>query len=114
MDAHGLPVRVIVTESTRADCTQAERLTESIHTNCLIADKGYDADSVIKDTKARGIEPVIPPKKNRKVQRLYDKVLYRYRHLVEDAFLHLKRWRGIAARYAKTTHHLSPSSRFAA
>ena len=27
--------------------------------------------------------------------------LYKVRHLVENAFLHLKRWRGIATRYAK-------------
>jgi transposase len=45
---------------------------------------------------------VIPPKKNRKVQRPYDKHLYRHRHLVENAFMHLKRWRGIATRYAKS------------
>jgi transposase len=44
---------------------------------------------------------VIPPKKNRKVLRPYDKHLYRHRHLVENAFMHLKRWRGIAIRYAK-------------
>ena len=47
--------------------------------------------------------PVVPPRKNRKVQREYDKDLYRLRHLVENAFLHLKRWRGIATRYAKNT-----------
>ena len=46
------------------------------------------------------MNPVIPPKKNRKMQREYDKHLYKTRHLVENAFLHLKRWRGIAARYA--------------
>ena len=34
---------------------------------------------------------------------LYDKEIYKLRHLVENAFLHLKRWRGIATRYAKTT-----------
>jgi transposase len=39
--------------------------------------------------------------KNRKEQRVYDKDLYRVRHLVENAFLHLKQWRGIATRYAK-------------
>jgi transposase len=47
---------------------------------------------------------VILPKKNRKQQRDYDKHLYKIRHLVENAFLHLKRWRGIATRYAKNTH----------
>ncbi|MDR0249755.1 MAG: IS5/IS1182 family transposase, partial [Burkholderiales bacterium] len=46
---------------------------------------------------------VIPPKKNRKEQREYDRYLYRLRHLVENAFLHLKAWRGIATRYAKNT-----------
>jgi transposase len=44
---------------------------------------------------------VIPPKKNRLVQRNYDKYLYKLRHLVENAVLHLKGWRGIATRYAK-------------
>ncbi len=66
MDAHGLPLRVIVTEGTRADCTQAERLTQGICADYLIADKGYDTDLVIKNAQAHGIELVIPPKKNRK------------------------------------------------
>jgi len=33
----------------------------------------------------------------------YDKELYKLQHLVENAFLHLKRGRGIATRYAKNT-----------
>ncbi len=37
------------------------------------------------------MNPVIPPKKNRLVQRKYDKDLYKIRHLVENAFLHLKK-----------------------
>jgi transposase len=49
------------------------------------------------------MEGVIPPKKNRKTQRYYDKTLYELRHLVENAFLHLKRWRGVATKYAKNT-----------
>jgi transposase len=46
---------------------------------------------------------VIPPRRNRKEPRDYDRDLYKLRHLVENAFLHLKRWRGIATRYAKNT-----------
>ena len=49
------------------------------------------------------MEAVIPPKKNRKVQRDYDRETYKWRRLVENAFLHLKRWRGAATRYAKRT-----------
>ena len=67
----------------------------------LLADKGYDADAIIRQATEQGMSPVIPPRRNRKEQRAYDKDLYRLRHLVENAFLHLKRWRGIATRYAK-------------
>jgi transposase len=49
------------------------------------------------------MEPVIPPRKHRKERRNYDPHLCRLRHLVENTFLHLKRWRGIATRYAKHT-----------
>ena len=45
-----------------------------------------------------------------KVQRDYDKYLYKLRHLVENYFQKAKRWRGLATRYVKTT--LSFSSYF--
>ncbi|MCL2504093.1 MAG: transposase, partial [Coriobacteriia bacterium] len=44
---------------------------------------------------------VIPPKKNRKEKRGYDDYPYKVRHLVENAFMRMKEWRGIATRYAK-------------
>jgi len=47
------------------------------------------------------ITAVIPPKHNRKIQKEYDKDLCKLRRLVENAFLYLKHWRGIATRYAK-------------
>ena len=43
------------------------------------------------------------PRMNRKIQCEYDKELYQLRHWAENAFLVLKRWRGIATRYAKNT-----------
>jgi transposase len=66
-----------------------------------LADKGYDSNAILAKAEQQGMVAVIPPKKNRKIQRAYDKDLYTLRHLVENAFLHLKRWRGIATRYAK-------------
>jgi transposase len=68
-----------------------------------MADKGYDSDVIVAQAQRQGMEVVIPPRRNRKVLRKYDSYLYRLRHLVENAFLHLKRWRGIATRYAKNT-----------
>jgi len=67
----------------------------------LLADKGYDSDTIVTKAEEQGARVVIPPRKNRKQPREYDKALYKLRHLVENAFLHLKRWRGIATRYAK-------------
>ena len=67
----------------------------------LIADKGYDSDAIVEQARIQGMKVVIPPRRNRKQPRACDKALYRHRHLVENAFLHLKRWRGICTRYAK-------------
>ena len=103
MDALGNPVRAIITAGTTADCTQAEALIKNIPAEHLLADRGYDSDAIIELAKENGMVPVIPPKKNRKVHRDYDPHLYKIRHLVENAFLKLKRWRGIATRYAKHT-----------
>ena len=44
---------------------------------------------------------------NRIDQRDYDEEIYKLRHLVENAFMHLKKWRGIATRYAKNTSSVS-------
>jgi transposase len=51
---------------------------------------------------ATGKTAVIPPKSNRKVQREYDKELYKARHLIENFFARLKQYRAIATRYDKT------------
>ena len=96
-----MPLRVVVTQGTVADCTQAGRLMEGIAAAHLIADKGYDSDAIVDQATSQGMNVVIPPRKNRTTPRLYDEELYKLRHLVENAFLHLKRWRGIATRYAK-------------
>ena len=98
-----MPVRIIVTKGSRTDCKEALALIDGISAQALPADCGYDTDEIGSYCVEHGIEAVIPPKKNRKTQREYDKYLYKIRHLVENCFLKLKRWRGIATRYAKTT-----------
>ena len=103
VDAHGMPIRVLITAGPAADCTQAEQLIKGLDAAYLLADRGYDSNQILHAAESQGMIPVIPPKRNRKVQRTYDKDIYKLRHLVENAFLHLKRWRGIATRYAKNT-----------
>ena len=83
-----MPVRVFITQGTTADCTQTRRLIEGLDADYLLADRGYDSNAIIEQARKQGMGVI---------------ALYKLRHLVENPFLHLKRWRGIATRYAKNT-----------
>ena len=96
-----MPIRIALTEGTHADCKEAIGLIDGLFADALLADKAYDTNDIIDTATRQGMQVIIPPKKNRAEQREYDKELYKLRHLVENAFLHLKQWRGIATRYAK-------------
>jgi len=101
VDEHGMPIRLLITPGTDADCTHAGMLLEDLTAKQLIADKGYDSDAIIDLTTDQGMQVQIPPRKHRKTPRPYDTTLYRLHHRIENTFLHLKRWRGIATRYTK-------------
>jgi transposase len=79
----------------------AGTLIEGLAAEHLIADKGYDSDAIVEQAVGQGMQAQIPSRSNRKQPRDYDKHLYKLRHLVENAFLNIKRWRGIATRSAK-------------
>lgn len=81
----------------------SKSFNEGITAEQLLADRGYDRDAIVNQANQQGMQVVIPPRKNRKNPREYDVDLYKLRHLIENAFLHLKRWRGIATRYAKNS-----------
>ena len=66
VDAHGMPVRFLVTEGTRADCREACKLIEGIDADNLFADRAYETNEIVEAAQAAGMEVVIPPKKNRK------------------------------------------------
>ncbi len=68
----------------------------------VIVDKGYDSQSFRKVSLKQGAIPVIPYWKNsRKPDQRIDKRLFRYRHLVENAFTRIKHFRAIVTRYDK-------------
>ena len=56
---------------------------------------------MIERLQQQGKSWVIPPKRNRKNPREYDKELYKARHLIENFFAKLKQYRAIATRYDK-------------
>ncbi len=59
----------------------------------LLADKGYDSDEIRGDLAKRGIEPVIPPRSNRKAAIGYDREAYKRRNLIERCVNRLKLFR---------------------
>ena len=68
----------------------------------VIADKGYDSQALRDFIKSRNAQHVIPRKGNSKQGNDdIDWCLYRYRHLVENAFLKVKKYRAVATRYEK-------------
>lgn len=68
----------------------------------LLADKGYDGDTVRENLLRQGILPIIPSKTNRRQPIPCDFRRYRDRNRIERMFAHLKQFRRIATRYDKT------------
>ncbi len=69
----------------------------------MIADKGYDSDTIRSDLAVRKVEAVIPMRRNRKTQTPIDGAIYALRNLIERCFNKLKHSRRLATRYDKTT-----------
>ena len=69
--------------------------------NKLLMDRAYEDDETHEIAARDGRQPVVPPKKNRKVKREYDKIAYKRRNEVERMFGSIKENRRIATRYDK-------------
>lgn len=102
MDALGNPTHIHLTAGNVHDVVEAPTLIEAAKGENFIADKGYDADHVVKAAETKGMNVVIPPRSNRKTPRATDFHLYKERHLVECFFGKLKQYRRAATRYEKT------------
>jgi transposase len=76
----------------------------------LVADKGYDSQALREWLEARGTQPVIPPRKNRKIQYEYDKK----RNVIERMFCRLKDWRRIATRFDRNVQNFMSAIALAA
>jgi transposase len=99
-DAQGRPVVLVLTAGNVSDYVPAKACLEAApQTEMVIADRGYDSDELRNFIKRRGATPVIPPKKNRKVQYHYDKEIYKTRNRVERFFCRLKDFRRVATTY---------------
>jgi|TARA_B100001971_G_scaffold178242_1_gene173060 transposase len=114
VDAMGQPIRFILTGGQASDAPQAIPLLTGIKATHVIADKGYDSDTILGFINQQGTIAVIPPKSNRKTQRRYDRELYKERNLIERAFNRLKGWRRIATRYDRRSIYFMAALHLAA
>ncbi|WP_238365441.1 IS5 family transposase [Mesobacterium pallidum] len=104
VNAAGLPMRTEITPGQTSDyvgfdLVMADNLPEP---SVLLADRGYDADSIRKKMDARDVLTQIPMRKSRKMRVGVDHSLYSLRNLVERCFNKLKNARRVATRYDKT------------
>jgi len=115
VDALGNPLSFILTPGQAHDLEGADALLPHMAADTLLTDKAFDADErVIERLRAAGKSAVIPPKSNRKIQRDYDKEVYKASHLIENFFCKLKQFRAIATRYDKTSRNFLAAIHLAA
>lgn len=101
VDDRGLPLKIVTSDGVLHDNQKAEELFKDFKAEYLIADKGYDSHNIVDMATSKGFKVVIPSRKNAKNPRKYDKEIYKRRHLVENFFLKIKRFRSISTRYTK-------------
>ncbi len=103
VDSGGLPVHFELSGGQTHDVVHAESLiSSSPKAEVFIAGKGYDSDKLRDFIEAAGSDSKIPRKSNKKKGNQHmDWCLYQYRHLVENVFLKIKKYRAIATRYDK-------------
>ena len=101
-DGLGRPTAFHLTGGQVHDLSGADALLGGIQAKILLADKAYDAEKrVLSRLKEKDFQGVIPCRNTRKVQRPYNKSLYKSRHLIENFWAKLKQYRAIATRYDK-------------
>src|SRR5690606_27018906 len=61
----------------------------------LLADRGYDADTIRGEITSANIEAVIPSKSDRREPIPHDKAKYKWRNQSERIFNKLKNWRRV-------------------
>ena len=102
MDGLGNPLHVHLSAGNVHDVSEAPKLIAQARGKNFIADKAYDSDAVIEAIKRKKMTPVIPPQGQRSTRRKFDRHTYKERHLVENFFCKIKRYRRIAIRFEKT------------
>ena len=112
-DALGNPLSFHLTPGQACDLDGSDLLLPKLTAQTILADKGYDAESLLLLLEQQEIQAVIPTKTNRKVQRVIDTDLYTERHLIECCIGKLKHFRRVFSRFDKLAQNYLSFVQFA-
>ncbi len=101
-DALGNLVRFCLLPGQRFDTVGVAPLIQDIEFGGLIADKAFDSNWIIENMNERGAQIVISQHPRRAEPLDIDTEIYKWRHLVENFFCKLKKFKRIAMRSDKT------------
>lgn len=114
MDAWGRPVLLVLTEGQAHEIKQAPELLAKVRQAYVVGDRAYDSQALRAQLRRQRCRIVIPSNPTRRIQRRYNRLLYKRRHFVENFFQRLKRYRRIAMRYDKLASNFLSMLCFAA
>ncbi len=113
--ARGNPVACHLTGGQASALAGADAPPPGIAAPTPIAERGYDAEArVLAPLRDAGRTARIPPRRNRKDQRGYDRALYAARHLIERFSCRLKQYRASATRHDRTRRNFRADVHLAA
>lgn len=79
------PLRLIGGPGQENDMKKAYVLIDGYRPDYVLADRAYDADGLMDPILDAGAEPVIPPRRHRRFQHKYDKLLQNFMGFVKIA-----------------------------
>lgn len=95
-------MRFVLLPGNRYDTIGVEPLIRGLSFDALLADKAFDANWIVDEMNERGALICISQRPQRIEPLEIDKIMYGWRHLVENFFCNLKDFRRIALRSDKT------------
>jgi len=122
VDAAGRPLSIRLTAGQAGDNPELMPVLADIavptggrarsRPDTVVADKAYSHPSTRKALRAKGINAVIPQRRDQIAHRLargsrggrppgFDAAAYRGRNVIERGYSDVKQWRGLATRYDK-------------
>ena len=111
VDSNGLPVHLALTPGEAHDNGPCSVLLGGmLPQTMLLADRGYDANSIRELNRQQEAWANIPPKPNRKDLICFSPYLYRARNLIGRFFNKIKQCQRVATRYSSSQQTISHPS----